>query len=148
MHTNKKEASHSSKHDWIKIKYEFISEEMTMRELSRKYNVAVSAISTRAKKEGWVKQQGKIKEQTDARLEQKAIDHRVSNTERAMNCIDTLLVKIEKGVKTINPKDIGAIKSMVASLKDLRDLGVYEVTDKAGADIKVEMGEEASEYAD
>ena len=136
-----------SKADWTKIKYDFVTNGCTMRSLSRKYNLAVSTISKRAKKEGWVKLAEQVSEQVEQQSEQIAIKKAVSNNEKAMQIIDALMNKMQEAVKNVNVKDVSAMKSLVTSMKDLRDIGVFEVKHTEGEGIKIEMGG-TDEYAD
>lgn len=147
MQTNKQnEASHTSK-DWNQIKYDYMTG-ASMRELSRRYHTAVSTISVRAKKEGWTQTIKKVDEQVSAEIEQKVIANRLSNTDKAMEIIDTLMEKMQKAVKTVNPKDVNAMKSLVASMKDLKELGVYEIKSTTDDTVKVVFEGGTEDYGD
>lgn len=143
MQTKKKGVSHTP---WEKIKNEYLTTGATMRALSRKYHLAVSTISSRAKKEGWQKIQQEITYKVSDKIEQKIVDTRVSNTDKAMQILNTLMDKINEAVNEVNPKDTGAIKTLVASMKDLKELAVFETESKE--DVVIVRFEGGEDYAD
>lgn len=62
--------------------------------------------------------------------------------------LNTLMDKATQATAMVGKKDVKAMKDLVSIMKDLKELGAYQVvTDTGEADIKVEMGG-ADEYAD
>ena len=120
--------------NWRKIKNEYCTTDASMRSLSRKYNVPVATISTRARREGWDKIVEQIEQVAEQKTIEKVAEKRASNNEKAMVIVNTLLDKIGEAVDKANPRDTASIKSLVGSMKELKDLGVYEVV-KADAEI-------------
>lgn len=147
MQANNKGVSHTPPKTWKKIRDEYVGSNASMRELSRKYGISVSCISDKAKKEGWKELKAQINEKAEQKIVESLSDKQASNTEKAMEILNNLMDKLNDAVKHVNTKDVGTMKSLVTSMKDLRDIGVFEVK-KAEADgIKIEMGG-TEDYAD
>lgn len=100
-----------------------------------------------SKKEGWVKQVEAIEQEISERVKEHTVQMRVNNNERAMRMTTKLLGKIEESIEVCNKKDVSALKGLVASLKDLQELGVFRI-ENSDNDVKIEVSEEGENYAD
>ena len=136
----------SCKADWGKIRFEYISGNDGIRALARKDGLAPSTISSRAKKEGWEADKEKVDKACTDNIVQKAVEARGTNQEKAMDIIDSLLDKMRVAVNLIDKKDVQAMKSMVQSLKDLKELGVFETeAQETVITVKFEDGEDLAD---
>lgn len=132
--------------EWAKVKKEYLGGALTMREISRKYGIAVSAISTRCKKEGWEAVRERIKMNAEQKLVEKISESQATNAELAAEILHKLMEKLAITVDAINPADTSATKQLTQCMKDLADMGVYRVENK---DAAIEIGfSEVSEYGD
>lgn len=145
MQKNKSVDSHTT--NWEEIKREYVSTKISMREIARKYGFSVSTVSERAKKEGWKRTAERVRTVTEQKYVEKLTDAKVSNADKAMRIIDKLMDKIEESIKVVKPGDVQATKQLVGAMKDLRDMGVFEVQTTSN-DINVSFGEGAKDYAD
>ena len=88
--------------NWNKIRTEYISTETSYRKLADKYNVPVSTIFKRAKKENWVE----LKKQNEVNLVAKTIETcgemQVERMKRIQTATDELLSKIEQAIAELN----------------------------------------------
>lgn len=134
------------KADWEKIRIEYISGIETMRGLSRKYGLSVSTISARAKRDGWKQDAKGLSDKITEKCEQVMVDRALSNQEKALTIIDELLDKMAQAVRYVDKKDVPAMKNLVQSMKDLKDLGVFE-TDRKDNEIVIRI-EGGDDYAD
>lgn len=133
---------------WDSIKNEYLTTMASYRELSRKFGVPHSSINYRANKEGWKRSAEAIEREAQSKFVQKVVDIKVSNNEKALLTLNTLMDKATQATAMVGKKDVKAMKDLVAIMKDLKELGAYQVvTDTGEADIKVDMGG-ADEYAD
>lgn len=130
---------------WEEIKTGFLSGQ-TMRSLARQFNVGTSTISERAKKDRWKEDAKRISEIVASESERRIVSVRVSNNEKAAFILNTLMEKMEQAAETVNRKDVVAMKSLVASMKDLRDLGAFDVK-KQNADIEIKLQGETDDLA-
>lgn len=96
--------------DWGKIKNYYITHEISLIELAKKYGVSNSAINEHCSKEKWVqlkqKKQREINAKVEAKLTEKEIDKRVRANElhtelydKGINIISMILDKYEKDLK-------------------------------------------------
>lgn len=114
-----------------------------MRSLARKYNIAVSSISKKADKEGWDIQKQDITRKAGESIEQRAIECRASNQDKANDIVNSLMDKLKEAVRVVDKKDVRKMRDLVSSMKDLKELGVFD-TGKADKEvvIRIEGGED------
>jgi hypothetical protein len=71
--------------DWIKIKNYYITHNISLEDLSKKYKVSVSAVNKHCRLENWVKEKDKKKQEIDEKVSQeitkKEIDKKVAANE-------------------------------------------------------------------
>lgn len=145
MKTEKKVVSSAT---WNDIRKDYVANKIGMRELSRKYGYAVSTISERAKKEGWKRTAEQVEQMTEQKLIESVSDAQASNADKAMRIIGKLMDKIEKSIEVIPEGDTQSLKQAVSSIKDLRDMGVFEVISDT-KDVEVSfITKGAEDYAD
>lgn len=88
--------------DWNEIRTEYISTDTSYRKLAEKYDVPVSTIFKRAKKENWVD----LKKQNDDNLVAKTLETcgemQAERLKRIQTATDNLLSKIEQAIAELN----------------------------------------------
>lgn len=147
MQKNKSVDSHTTV-NWEEVKKEYITTKVSLRELSRKYEIPIATLQYHCKKEGWEKTVEQISNKVEQKIIEKISDARVSNADKAMRIIDKLMDKIEESIKVVKPGDVQATKQLVGAMKDLRDMGVFEVQ-TTDSNINVSFGtKETEDYAD
>ena len=118
-------ASIVSEEVWEKMRYEYISTDISLRGLEKKYGVPFSAVRSRSEKDKWVEQRKQVNTQTT----QKSIDlissHQAKEGAKAFMVANKLLAKIEKAVDAVEDADTGAIKQLTGAIKDLKEIGVF-----------------------
>jgi hypothetical protein len=118
-------ASIVSEEVWEKMRLEYISTDISLRGLEKKYGVPFSAIRKRYEREKWMDQRTDV----DSQRTQKSID--LVSTHQAKECVKAFLVanklldKIEKAVDAIEDADTGSIKQLTGAIKDLKEIGVF-----------------------
>lgn len=139
----------SKKVNWRNIKKEYVTTDISQRELARKYSVSSSQIANHSKKEKWVEKrkqyQSKVYSKSVEKQEAKDIDHLMkvkSATDRMSNVIDAVLERTEK-IKGINIGYASDIKDMTTAIKNLtgaiRDLyDIPNTKEKTAMDIAMQ----------
>lgn len=88
--------------DWNEIRTEYISTDTSYRKLAEKYDVPVSTIFKRAKKENWVD----LKKQNDDNMVAKTLETcgemQAERLKRIQTATDALLSKIEQAIAELN----------------------------------------------
>lgn len=71
------------RNDWIKIKNYYLSHEISLEELSKKYKVSTSAVNKHCRLEKWVEQKNKKKQEIDKKVSEKVINQEVDRKVQA-----------------------------------------------------------------
>lgn len=142
--TNKAESQAAT---WEEIKKEYVTTKISMREIARKYGYAVSSVSERAKREGWKKTAERIANRTEQKYIEKVSDARASNADKAMKIIDKLMDKLGKSIDVVKDGDVQAMKQLVGAMKDLRDIGVFDMGEKKDISVNIKLEGELEDYA-
>lgn len=97
MATSKKKKK--QKYDWVKLKNEYLTTNISLRGLAEKYDMPFSTINARSSKEKWGKQKPEIQNKISAEVEQKTIksviDEKVEVNKRHIALFDKGLDIVE-----------------------------------------------------
>lgn len=122
--------------DWLKIKSEYVSGNISYRKLAEKHGVSASFLMQKAAKEEWSKQRDKQQRKTEAKTKQKA-EEKISD---ALSDEAALKVQIRAGLFRL-AADWIAKQEVIGDTNDYRrmvqscvDLGVLEVQEAADVD--------------
>lgn len=145
MQKNKSVDSHTT--NWEEIKREYVSTKISMREIARKYGFSVSTVSERAKKEGWKRTAERVRTVTEQKYVEKLADAKVSNADKAMQIINKLMDKMNRSIDCVKDGDIQSMKQLVGAMKDLKDIGVFEVQSTKDTSVTVKLESGLDDYA-
>ena len=113
---------------WNTLKAEYISSDISLRGLEKKYGVPFSQIQKRAKVGGWKE----IKDEVKSKGLQKSVDlisdFKAEECTRAFRIASKVMDKLEQIVENIDPNDDYAtknLKSITSAIKDLKEIGVF-----------------------
>jgi hypothetical protein len=132
---------------WDAIKTEYLANVLSYRAIGKKYGVDYTAICRKAKREHWDELRDVIQRDVDERMRNAVVDTKVSNTQRAIDMTNALMVKLENAISLVGKTNVSAMRSIVSSMKDLNEMGVFAVHNEDSADIRVEL-QGADDYAD
>lgn len=76
---------------WGKIRAEWLKGGITQKQLAEKYGVKLKTIQNRASNEGWKKEKGKIREETEDKLRGRIVRARVTHLEKLIEANEALL---------------------------------------------------------
>ena len=86
-------------YDWIKIKNYYITHEISLKKLAKKFKVGMAALSEHSRKEKWVELKQKKHDEISKKAEQKITECEI-NKKVAANTLHTELY--DKGLEVIN----------------------------------------------
>lgn len=90
------------RHDWERIKAEYVTGTETLRDLAQRHGIAKSSIFKRASEEGWVEakeaERERIRESVTAKAREKRIKREAAALDRVETQIEKLLAEIEKAL--------------------------------------------------
>lgn len=135
------------KSTWAEIKKEYLTGNVSMRELARKYSLSVSTISEHAKHERWRELAEQAKRVAEQKMIEKVAESQASNAELAQQIINTLMRKIAQSAELIDPTDTTATRQITQCMKDLKEMDVYGLETDA-KNVNISFAEGMSEYAD
>ena len=113
---------------WEQMKFEYISTDISLRGIQKKYGVPYNQTRTRCVNEKW----NELRESCRDKSTQKSIDliaeQKAEDCARAFRVASTILDKIEECVSNIDtksPEALKDIKSATSSIKDLKEIGLF-----------------------
>lgn len=113
---------------WEQMKYEYISTDISLRGIQKKYGAPYNQTRTRCVNEKW----NELRESCREKSTQKSIDliaeHRAEECTRAFRVASVILDKIEECVQNIDtriPDALKDIKSATSAIKDLKEIGLF-----------------------
>lgn len=140
------------KANWTKMRKEYISSDISIREIAEKYGVSRSQVANHSREEKWVEKrkqyQNKVVTKSLARQEEKDVDHMLqikSAVDKMADSINEMMkdgnqfrrhISKEKGLivgeAVMKKYDTQAIRDVTAALKDLSVAikNMYEETDE------------------
>lgn len=91
-----------AKYDWTKIRNEYISKNITLEKLAKKYNMSMNTLMAKSSKEKWsgLKKENsrKIAEKIQKKTQETIANKEVDRVTRIDNIADTLADKIEQAI--------------------------------------------------
>lgn len=116
-----------------------------MRQIAKKYGVAVSTISEKASRENWKETAERVRIKSEQIMIDRIAKEQAGNAEIAAKTLHTLLIKISEAVELIESSDTQATKQLTQCLKDLKDIGAFSVTNEESS-ANISLGEGLDEY--
>lgn len=106
---------------WDKIRTEWLKGGITQAELAAKYNVKLKTIQNRASNEGWGKQKGIIREQTEEQINTRIARARANHLEKLINIQEDVLESLAKLAEDVkkNPKMLISEKGEMRNAESL-----------------------------
>lgn len=102
---------------WSKIRAEWLKGGITQKELADKYGVKLKTIQNRASNEGWKKEKGKIREETEDRLRERVVRARVNHLEKLIEANEALLDGLVKMAKQIQTRPGAVLRDKTGSIR-------------------------------
>ena len=126
---------------WEQLRVEYISSDISLRGLGRKYGLSPNSIWKRAKDERWNEQ----REQCQAKVVQKTVDSisedKADECTRAFRVASKVMEKIEEYIDKVDLEDEYAMKNLktiTSAIKDLKEIGLFRsMLDKAEQEARI-----------
>lgn len=90
--------------DWLKIKTEYITTDISYRKLAEKYGVSKSQIYKIGGEEGWVELRERYRSKTIAKTVEKISDKTAKQAAKVGDLADKLLIKLEQAIDELDLK--------------------------------------------
>lgn len=111
--------------NWAKIEKEYVTSEISLRQLGKKHGISLSALNRRSRERGWVAKrtahQNAVTDAAARKLCAGEIDEQADRTARVMQVADKLLTLCERLCES---EEVGArdLKSLTAALQDIKEI--------------------------
>jgi transcriptional regulator of heat shock response len=113
---------------WEQLRVEYISSDISLRGIAKKYGIPHGRVWTRAKNEEWQEQ----KEQCQTKIKQKTVDviaeDKADECTRAFRVASKVMEKIEEYIDKVDLEDEYAMKNLktiTSAIKDLKEIGLF-----------------------
>ena len=113
---------------WEKIKYEYITTDISMRGIQKKYGIPFNRIKTKVDNENW----NADREECRAKINQKSVDliadFKAEEVTKAFRIADKAMDKLAECIDQIDATDMDAtrkLKNITSAIKDLKEIGVF-----------------------
>lgn len=114
----------AARYDWLNIKKEYVTGEITYEELAGKHGIRFKTLAERAASEEWVKEREKYREEIERITLEKAAKKKAKEMQKAEKSVnkvcDKLLDKISELI--VNVRKAGDVKSLTSALTDIQKL--------------------------
>ena len=108
--------------DWEKIKAEYITTDISVRDLAQKHGVHYTTIGKKASKEGWQTQRQQQTNTTLTKILQADTEQKVDRATKLYNAADELLNKIVAGISSAGIVTPTAAKNYSDALKNIKEI--------------------------
>ena len=110
--------------EWQKIKAEYISGNISYRELAKKNNISFNTLKDRAVAEQWYQLRQQNHNKTTTEIVKKNRDKKVKKAVDIIDVADKLLDKIGEIIGKYDDPD--SLKKLTSAIKDLKDIKGYK----------------------
>lgn len=107
--------------DWEAIKTEYITTEISYRQLAGKFGVAEGTLNARAKREGWVEQKQQYRILAQGKLLAQLSDQAAQRVGRYLQVTDKLLDKVELLAEREENLTAANLKTLSDVLKNIKE---------------------------
>ena len=88
--------------DWLKIKTEYITTDISYRKLAEKYSISKNRIADRGRDEGWPEMRVQFRDKTVTKSLEKISEKKAKKAARVEDLADKLLIKLEQAIEEID----------------------------------------------
>ncbi|MDD3369134.1 MAG: hypothetical protein PHP50_09655 [Lachnospiraceae bacterium] len=111
---------------WKKLEKEFITTEISINGLAKKYGLPYSRVRTHSEACSWQYKREKANSKIAKKSVQKISGFLLDENERILGIADELLKKVEASVELLDPEDRSGMKQLTACIKDLKEMGIFK----------------------
>lgn len=110
--------------NWNAIRTDYITSNVSYRDLEAKYGVCYRQIAKKGKAEGWGSQRSQHNAKVVTKILDDDIEQKVSGIERLESVADKVLTKVEAYIDACDPTaiDTQSMKHITGVLKDIKDV--------------------------
>ena len=132
---------------WEEMKKEYVTSDISYRQLGTKNGVPFNQVRTRAIAEDWNKDRERFKNTVQDKTLLKIADMRAEESAKAYQIGCELLKKLSDSVKDVKVSDRKGIKSLTAAMRDMQAIGLFRFdTEEEQKEIRISFPDETEGY--
>lgn len=117
--------------DWKKIKAEYVTGEISLANIAKKYGVSASAVQKKSVKEKWAaekrKQHKKAADKVAKKLNDKNVRKTVSDIERVCSAASKLIAKINRAIDEVDRREKVTVRTTKIKAEGIGEKGQMEI---------------------
>ena len=135
--------SEEKKIDWKLIKGEYVTSEISLANIAKKYDVSASAVQKKSVKEKWAaekrKQHKKAADKVAKKLNDKNVRKTVSDIERVCSAASKLIAKINRAIDEVDKCEKVTVRTTKIKTKDIDEKGKIQEIEKTERETDIEV---------
>lgn len=129
--------------DWKKIKAEYVTGEISLANIAKKYCVSASAVQKKSVKEKWAaekrKQHKKAADKVAKKLNDKTVRKTVNDIERVCSAASKLIAKINRAIDEVDRREKVTVRTTKIKTEGINDKGQAEEIEKTARETDIEI---------
>lgn len=129
--------------DWKKIKAEYVTGEISLANIAKKYGVSASAVQKKSVKEKWAaekrKQHKKAADKVAKKLNDKNVRKTVSDIERVCSATSKLIAKINRAIDEVDKCEKVTVRTKKTKTEGINDKGQAEEIEETARETDIEI---------
>lgn len=117
--------------DWKKIKAEYVTGEISLANIAKKYGVSASAVQKKSVKEKWAaekrKQHKKAADKVAKKLNDKTVRKTVNDIERVCSAASKLITKINRAIDEVDRREKVTVRTTKIKAEGIGEKGQMEI---------------------
>lgn len=129
--------------DWKKIKAEYVTGEISLANIAKKYGVSASAVQKKSVKEKWAqekrKQHKKAADKVAKKLNDKNVRKTVSDIERVCSAASKLIAKINRAIDEVDKREVVTVKTKKTKTNGVNEKGQAQEVEETARETDIEI---------
>lgn len=129
--------------DWKKIKAEYVTGEISLANIAKKYGVSASAVQKKSVKEKWAaekrKQHKKAADKVAKKLNDKTVRKTVNDIERVCSAASKLITKINRAIDEVDKCEKVTVRTKKTKTEGINDKGQAEEIEETARETDIEI---------
>ena len=135
--------SEQKKIDWKLIKGEYVTSDISLAKIAKKYCVSASAVQKKSVKEKWAaekrKQHKKAADKVAKKLNDKNVRKTVSDIERVCSAASKLIAKINRAIDEVDKCEKVTVRTKKTKTEGINDKGQAEEIEETARETDIEI---------
>lgn len=127
--------------DWKKIKAEYVTGEISLANIAKKYGVSASAVQKKSVKEKWAqekrKQHKKAADKVAKKLNDKNVRKTVNDIERVCSAASKLIAKINRAIDEVDKREVVTVKTKKTKTNGVNEKGQAQEVEETARETNI-----------